>query len=552
MKLREAWKYAKIVAVESMLKGQLLMSGGQTSVAAQRDPARFVRRVKSSFNLNKAVFAVFFGLFSFAVPLFFLGPNSTNALRFVMTSVFLLFELVFLVSFNLLNLTSLVSGESLKPVASLPFSRADLSRISVLSFFRMLDYPLIVFILGYPIAYGLVTSSVAAAAVVLALSTVDGVMAVFLTFFLARGFYRKILPIGGSRVKGLIRTVTTLLYGFLTFGMAYFIAYIFQFTPQLVSFFAFIQSPAYTWITLIFPFSFGYLATLLTSQFTVTSSPLSLTSLQSMMAISASAFYILLGYLAFRKGMGALRQLALGEIEMTPKMTRSGEIRLQVRGVYSSVIRKDFKLASRNAAYAGLLAMPIFGVILFTLITSSYQEIRVASVISAVAYSSFFMVFFALSTMWFESRGVSVLSQLPISTRKVVQAKSLVSGALSLTIPAALTAVSFFKPLSTRYSLLIALIETAAIYAGALIATTLSCSLFGEGRLPASSFEGQFLKYAFVMIISGIFVTVPVGAYGLTYLFIEQSHLTATAVMAVFAVAEIGLANAIARAALRD
>jgi predicted permease len=469
-----------------------------------------------------------------------------------MTSLYLLFELVFLLSFNLLNLTSLVSGESLKPVASLPFSRADLSRISVLSFFRMLDYPLIVFIAGYPIAYGLVTGSLVGAVTVLMLSTVDGIMAIFLTFFVARGFYRKILPIGGSKVKGLIRTVVTLLYGLVTFGMTYFIYYIFEITPQLVSFFTFIQNPAYTWITLIFPFSFGYLATLLTSQFTVGGSALSLSSSQSIMAIAASVFYIALGYLAFRKGMGALRQLALGEIEMTPKMTISGEIRLQVRGVYSSVIRKDFKLASRNAAYAGLLAMPIFGVILFTVITSGFQEIRVASVISAVAYSSFFMVFFSLSTMWFESRGVSVLSQLPISTRKVVQAKSLVSGALSLMIPAALAVVSFFKPLSTQYSLVIALLESAAIYAAALMATTLSCSLFGEGRLPASSFEGQFLKYALVLIIAGIFVMVPVGAYGVTYLFLEQNHLTATIAMGAFAAGEILLANAISRAALRD
>jgi predicted permease len=550
VKFREAWRISRLVAIESMLKGQLLMSGGRASIQAQRDPTRFVRRAKSSFTLNKIVFAFLYGAFSFILPLIMLGPKSTLASEYIVNSVFFIFGLVFLISFNLLNVTSFVSGEALKPVASLPFSRGDLSRIGVLSFFRMLDIPLVVFVLGYPITYGLVTGSLVAAIIIFLLNLGNAIIAVFLTFFLARGFYRRILSVGGSRAKNFVRTLLTLFFGFMTVGMTYLSFYIFEYASGLFAFFAFVQSPQYVWMTLVYPFSFGYFATIGAS---ILSTPqLTLASLQSIMAISATALYIILGYLAYKRGMGALRQLALGEIETGPKLTKVGEIKLQVGGVYSSVIRKDLRLASRNAAYAGFLVMPILGVLIFTFIAASYSAIRVTFVISALAYSSFFMVTFALSTMWFESRGVSVLAELPISTRRVVQAKAITAGALSLMIPLALAIVSLFKPLTTSYSLLMALVEIFAVYVSALIGTTLVCSLFGEGRLPAASFQGHLLKYAFIMIISNIFMVVPLGVYGIAYLFFSQSHLMSLIIMGAAVVFEAIIVNAISRVILKD
>ncbi len=552
MKFREAWRLSKIVAIESMLKGQLLMSGGYASVAMQRDPARFVRRAKSSFTLNKIVFAFIYGVLSFTAPLVMLGPGTSPSTEFIVNSMFLMFGLVFLVTFNLLNVTSFVSGEALRPVAAMPFSRDDLSRISVLSFFRMLDLPLIVFVLGYPMMYGLITGSLIGAVAIFLVNFANAIIALFATFFLARGFYRRILSVGGSRVKSFIRTLLTLFFGFITFGMSYLVYYVIQAATQLVAFFSFAQNPQYSWITLIYPFSFGYVAALAASTFTGSASPLTLTSLQSIMAIFATSVYAVLGFLAYRRGTGALRQMALGEIEMGPKLGKVGEIKLKVSGVYSSVIRKDLKLASRNPAYAGFLVMPILGVVLFTFITAGYTTLRVTFVLFALIYSSFLMTTFALSTMWFETRGVSVLAELPVSTRRVVQAKSVLAGALSLMIPSALFVVSLFKPLTTSYSLLIALVETLGIYSSALLGTTLVCSLFGGGRLPAASFQGHLLKYGFTMIISYVFMAAPLLVYGLAYLLLGQSHLVSFVIMAAAALVEAVIVNAIARGALKD
>ena len=52
MKLRDAWRIAKIAATETSLKGNIQMSGGYASISAQQDAARFVRKAKRGLTVN--------------------------------------------------------------------------------------------------------------------------------------------------------------------------------------------------------------------------------------------------------------------------------------------------------------------------------------------------------------------------------------------------------------------------------------------------------------------------------------------------------------------
>jgi predicted permease len=321
---------------------------------------------------------------------------------------------------------------------------------------------------------------------------------------------------------------------------------------QIIPIFAVIAKPEYAWVMLIYPFSFGYLTTLATSV-PLSSILFSLSTPQAMLAIVGSAIYVALAYIMYRRGTGVLRQLALGEIEMAAKITPpSGKISLSIGGVFSAIFKKDLKLASRNFAYASFLAMPILGVIIFAFMTSGSGTIRVQGVLSAVLYSSFFMLVFALSSIWVEGRGVSVLAQLPISTRKVVQAKSLAPAALSLTMPATVFILSLLKPLTTFYSIIISMIEVGAIYASALIALTIICSLFGEGRLPVTTLQGNMLKNILVVVVGGLFAFAPVAVYAVSFMFLFHDNLYSVSAMAVATLIEIALADLTSRKALRD
>jgi predicted permease len=549
MKLRDAWRIAKIAATETSLKGNIQMSGGYASISAQQDPAKFVSKARRSLTINKIVLSFFYGAAAVFFPLAFMVFQSGFGLTFAGMSMFFLFGLLMLISFNLMFMTPFVSGETLIQLTSLPFSRDDLSLISVLTFFRMLDIPVAVYVLGFTAVYGLITSSIVGTFIVFIFTLANAIIGIFLAFFLARIFYTRILSTGGSRFRNVLRFIMVILYA-MSFGMFYLFSYFIQSVIALASLFTFIQEPAYAWTTLIYPFSFTYLIATVT---TSTALLPSLMTTQSILAIVASAVYIVIAYFAFKRGRNALRQLALGEIVMVPKLSgKSSEIRIRVGGVFSSMLKKDLKLASRSPAYAIFLIMPVVGVLLFTLLISRYDLVKLRDVAIALLYSSFFTSFFSLTLMWSESRGVSVLAQLPISTRRVVQAKSLASGLVSLAIPATLFGVSFFKTLSTPYSILIAVAEIGGIYSGALIATTLLCALFGEGRLPSAGLERHMLRYALVMIAAGVFISLPIGAMAIVYFLISQEYLIITMATAVTAAIEVILVNLISRAALRD
>jgi predicted permease len=552
VKFREAWKIAKTVSTESVFKGNLQMSGGMVSMGAQRDPVKFINNARRGVEINKIVTAFLLAFFMGAMPLYFLMGGKTFDIVFADTSIFFVFGLVMLLSYSLLYMTFFVSGEAITVLATLPFSQKDLSRISVLSFLRLLDLPLVAFVFSYPIVFAFVTGSIFGLVMITLFNTANAIIAVFLTFFLARGFYRRIVSLGGSKAKSALRMVLMLIYGLGTFGVFYFIGYIMSWAVQIIPIFAVIARPEYAWVMLIYPFPFGYLTTLVTSV-SPSSILLSLTTPQAMLAIVGSTMYVALAYIMYRRGTGVLRQLALGEIEMAAKITPpSGKISLSIGGVFSTIFKKDLKLASRNAAYASFLVMPVLGVIIFAFMTSGSGTIRVQGVLSAVLYSSFFMLFFALSSLWVEGRGVSVLAQLPISTRKVVQAKSLAATALSLTMPATLLILSLFKPLTTFYSIIISMIDVGAIYASALIALTTVCSMFGEGRLPMTTLQGSMLKNILVVVVGSLFAFAPVAVYAVSFMLLFHDSLYSVSAMAIAALIEISLADLISRKALRD
>jgi predicted permease len=552
VKFKEAWRISKTVTVESVFKGTIQMRGGLASISAQRDPAKAIKSLKTSIRFSKIVPTFVFGLYSAMIPLMVLFEEHSFDLLFATNSIFFVLALVFLLSFNLLYMTSFVSGESLTPLAALPFSREDLSKISVLSFIRLFDIPLAVFIVTYPIVYGFVTGSVIGALLVFLFNLYTAVTAVFVTFFLARGFNTRILSLGGSKVKSTLRVVLFVLYGLGTFGALYFSGYLIQWIAQLIPFFTTLQSQEFSWVLFVFPFCFGYLAAVVSSSSSLSSILDSLLTPQSLMAVFASTAYIILGFVAYKRGMRALRQLALGELAIAPKITApSGEIKLAVRGIFSSIFRKDIKLASRNMAYLGFLIMPVISVFMFAAITSSLGAIRVSGVLVATLYSSFFMVGFALMSLQFEGRGVSVLTQLPVSVRKVIQVKSLISAAFSAAMPATLLLLYFFEPFTTFYSLIIAAISVGTVYASSLIGTTLACSMLGEGKLATAAFQGHMGAYLFLIIVSGIFTIVPTLVYGAIYWFLVKDYLVCIAAMAAAMTIEVIVANLASKAALK-
>ena len=131
MKFREAWKICKTVSTEAVFKGNLQMYGGMVPLGAQQDPVKFINNARRGVEINKIVTSILLAVFMGALPLYFLMAGKAFEIVFADTSIFFVFGLVMLLSYNLLYMTSFVSGEAMTVLATLPFSQKDLSRISV-------------------------------------------------------------------------------------------------------------------------------------------------------------------------------------------------------------------------------------------------------------------------------------------------------------------------------------------------------------------------------------------------------------------------------------
>jgi hypothetical protein len=341
-----------------------------------------------------------------------------------------------------------------------------------------------------------------------------------------------------------------LVYGFMTIGMFYLWSFIAQVSPTLTSFFTFVRDPSYSWVILIYPLSFSYIIATMTAP---TQFFPSLTSVQSVVAIITSVFYIALAYFAFRKGRNALRQLALGEIGKAPRLDHAAsDIQIRVEGIFSSMFKKDLKLASRNVSYAMFLVIPILSILLFTAIVTRSDVVRLRDLAIALLYSSFPASLFCMILVEADSKGVAILRQLPISTKEIVRAKSLSTTVLASSIPATLFVVSLFKLFSTPLSLGVAMIQIGGIYSGALIATTLFCVLYGKGRVPSVSIETNLPKAILTVSISVIFTFLPIGIMATVLLFLVHDYITMLAIMGAVTAIEIIAASLIANIVLKD
>jgi predicted permease len=161
------------------------------------------------------------------------------------------------------------------------------------------------------------------------------------------------------------------------------------------------------------------------------------------------------------------------------------------------------------------------------------------------------MAYFALMSLQFEGRGVSVLTQLPVSVRKVIQAKSLMSALFFTAMPATLFLLSFFEPITTYYSLIIAVMTIGTVYAASLIGTALACMTLGEGKLATAPFQSHMGTYIFLILVSSIFVVAPTVVFMVIYFFVVNDYLLCVAAMAAAMIIEVLVATLASKAALK-
>ncbi len=515
MSFRERWKIAGTIAQEIRFHGMLEANPSNLSRIKEK-PERVVKQIKRSASWNAVLtgFVIIMIGFMMVVSVLFLGISSERELNFAISlGIFLGLGFVIIFFVNLTSATGFFNAGAMLLPATLPLGRSDLEELMTLVFVRIFVAPFVLLLTIFPIITSLAFGIVTGIFVLGALATTL-ILALSALIRAAGWFYQKSQSGGESAFSVIIRVgagIGMTLGIIMAYSAMNFVPYIVEFiifvttaiSPEVLSIFA-----------LIFPFSFGFVAAMLTYGL-VFSLP------TSIIAIVASIIYVFLGVRSYRSSGRVLRSLALGGVPMAVTSTIR-PIDLHISSSIPALIRKDIRVATRSLGSIMLLVFPflmIFPILpaLFIGYTAS-NVIRSFSVLMVVGYTTMFAGLSIMGLLGLDTQGASVYEGLPLQTRQVLNSKITI---FAISYSATLLIV-FILLLSSRlispFLLFIPLFQLPCAYSiGGAVGGAIY-RIRGGGRVTSVNLVGDQAISFIALIVSAIVGFLPLIGYSVILL----------------------------------
>ena len=538
MNFKERWRIAGIIATQMRFDG-FLESNPSNVARIKEDPQKISRSIKSASKINSLMSTFMIALLAtltIGAAGFGGSVGELNVRLAIGFSFFMALAFVLIFFLNLTTSTGFFTSGAMKLPSILPLSRKDLENLAILAFARVFIAPAVLTVTVFPVAClilfgplaGLVTFIGCLATVSISLRSLIG---------FSRWFQVKIHSSGESKLGTIVRMAATigLVVGIMSIYMlASYVVYI----VEAVIVFAESFGGTYLALSLLFPFSFGFLASAVTPgvMFTDWIIPLS--------SAGMSCLYALIAFVFYRQSGRLLRSLAIAGIS-TGRTGPLREVNIGIRAPLMAVIRKDMKMATRSVGSAVVFAIPIFLVLmLYPMIAgwSSDGPLRSLTALIAVAYANLFGGLTVVSVMMFDTQGASIHEGLPLSSRLVLRGKTAIS-----IIPYTMTMilVAFLLSLFNPITALIILIPIIAIPLGYAVPMSVGAAMYrykGDGRAVAinlTSDQKMALLAGFVGAVVGLG---PLVCFGVTML-TTGSQIYSLAVQALGTLAMVIMAH---------
>ncbi|MFW9933621.1 MAG: hypothetical protein ACFFDR_13300, partial [Candidatus Thorarchaeota archaeon] len=306
MKFSERWRLAGIIATEVRFKG--FLETNPTNLARiKENPEKIAKQIRSSSRFNviiSAFLVVTLTALTIGVVGFDTEVGNPEVRMAIGYGIYLLMSFVILFFLNLTTTTGFFVSGAMRLPANLPLSKSALEELSILSFARVFVAPAVLLITMYPvfalILFGPVTALVA---LIGCTATVGISMGALLGF--AKWFHKKTHSADESRSSTFIRLAATfgLVLGFLS---VYMISNIMiEVVAIIISVATSIGPAAYWLLSLIYPFSFGFV-----SSFTTYGNLLGIETL--VIGTIAIGAYTFLAIRSFRSAGSVLREVSVG------------------------------------------------------------------------------------------------------------------------------------------------------------------------------------------------------------------------------------------------
>ncbi|MBO3754836.1 MAG: hypothetical protein FGF53_08205 [Candidatus Brockarchaeota archaeon] len=519
MNTSELWQLSKKVYREIVFQSFFSLRVGGTlpqTGDAEKNIAKLVSSAEVNATFSKLMMAFFIcviGVFTFFSGVLLEMDRELAAACGVSSMLsIVLFMIVFM---GLQVATSFVSSRVAEFLIPLPVSSGNVSKILLMCFIRIFDIPLIAAVFIIPIAYGVSYGSISGALTVLLSVVTTEIFALTIAVFLALSFYSKVVKGGGGSA---LRTLMRLFY-MLVWIIPMFLMYaVTSFAMQMVNLMKTLTQSLSYLLTLLYPFSLGFLASLAT--FFKIDDP-SIAAL----SVGSSLLYLALAAYSFKWLVERVVGIGFGSVAAGSRVEVK-EISINPGPPWLGVFKKDLRIASRSPSYFSILIMPVIQVIIFSLSFSSlYSDVSGAP---AELLSSMLLPLFMVSLLMIlllppmllntESIAYSYVGSLPLRSRTLILAKTILTSIVYLLSLLVLLTITMLRaPGLIRIFALFGGVSTFSATASIMFETLLISRILGQ-TVSSGNLYSKFHYYILPLILGFMVAMVPTIVYFITLL----------------------------------
>ena len=449
------YKLSKRVYHESILHSQLESSGSNIAKLLERI-GRNPKIISSQPKIMKFL-SSFYILFLTIIPVrsitvvnFIISSSKPSHTQIpqqwitlvgsMMSSAFLLLEPFILIIFSTMMTWGLFSPEIYAWPQTLPLRKKDVEKLSLLTFIRGINIQLLFMILVFPlgIAIGILIdfslySPIMAFLLILTALTISIVSAFFnlgVVVFISKKMY--ILmdeKEDNSGKSSIIKTTISLLYLIFSMTLMYIIQISIEKIPDYFTTVLLSNEQSLLVNNILsfipFPFSGGYLITILITNHSLYFSPITVIG-----SITGLIVFAILTYFLIKNSVSTLLNTPKIKSDSMKEKRNKKEIivQLQTTSPLKAFIRRDLTIISRDMQLIMVFVMPIV-IPIFAVITDIEDNVLLNEVGLTGAFLSV-LFYIALTTYMIitgvtniESGGETITSSIPIRTRDQVKSK---------------------------------------------------------------------------------------------------------------------------------
>jgi predicted permease len=534
MKLSEAWRLSRVpyreVVYRSLAEERGRMWWGAFGKShfdeegkSESELTERALRIAKFDKLIVAVFCVISSVMPFT-SLFF-GSRVYGLASSISLSLTVTFG--FTALYAIQTLSSFVSPESSALLSTLPLSKDDFSKVTLFSFIRSVDYMVVGAIVSQVVLVAYLTVSPVATLLMFVASILNAVFAVTVALWFSRLFYRNLMRGGRSKKGTVLRLIFVLMWGSLLLGVGLLLSIPWYIVPRLEMALLGFDQLSSLFFYVFYPFSAGIAVANLVYPSAAFTAVLT--------ASVAMIGYVVLAGVAGKWSLETVKQVSHGGgVKIARVAARDFSVR--PHSPVLGYIIKDLRISSRNPATAFFFALPVLETLIVSLLIANYQVMKVSAILVATSTGGIFALLMPLALLNAEGTGLEYTKTLPVSAKRIMISKALISTATYVPVPLTVLGMSFVKQLTTPLAILMPFLTMLAIASASIFEIKLFLCSAAKGRIAAVIHDAEKLA-------AGVLITlIPEVVYAASY-FLSFDHVTAVLTMGIAAVVELTIAS---------